>query len=855
MSSKSRDALKWVGPLLAALVFAGVAYVIHRELGALHLRDILARLRATPGQSLLLACLATALGYAILGFYDLLALRYIRRRVPAQRVFATAFVAYAFGHNLGLSALTGAAVRIRLYAAFHLGAVDVASIALFCSVTLALGLATSSGIAMWLDPSGVARLLHVSDHTVKWLGAALLAAVVTYILWSSVARRPFEVRGWELRAPGSRLAVAQVFVGSLDLAAAAAVLWWLLPDESPVGLAHFVTAYSAAVIAGIVSHVPGGLGVFESVMLVALPEVPRDALIGAMLAYRAIYYIAPLAVAAAVFATSEIAAQGNRWSGVRAWVTAYLTPVVPQLVGVLALVSGFGLLVSGATPAVGTRLNAIGNVVPLAILELSHLTASIVGVGLLLLARALFRRIDAAYHATFWLLVVGIIASIGKGLDFEEAAALAFVLLVLVAGKEAFHRSASLVEQRFTPWWITSLGVLLACSIFVGFVAHRHVEYRSDLWWTFALHGNAPRMLRASLAAAIVIAGYVIATLLRPARPEPAKATQSDLERAARVLEGCDTTQGFAALSGDKRLLFDESQTAFIMYQTARRSWIALGDPIGPPARHEDLVLRFGELADRHDGRVVFYQASAERLPLYIDVGLAALKLGEEARVPLAEFSLEGPSRASLRQAQRKGARSGLEFAVLDPHQVAASLPALRSISDTWLDGKPGAEKGFSVGRFDETYLQRFPIAVARVRGELVAFANLWAATSHQEISVDLMRFGARAPNGTMDFLFTELMLWARGQGYAWFNLGVAPLSGLDHHPLAPAWRRAGNFVFRHGEHFYNFEGVRRYKAKFDPVWTPRYLVTPGGLALPAVLADVSVLIAGGVGRLLPRSS
>jgi phosphatidylglycerol lysyltransferase len=115
------------------------------------------------------------------------------------------------------------------------------------------------------------------------------------------------------------------------------------------------------------------------------------------------------------------------------------------------------------------------------------------------------------------------------------------------------------------------------------------------------------------------------------------------------------------------------------------------------------------------------------------------------------------------------------------------------------------------------------------------------------------MRFGPDAPRGAMDYLFIELMLWAKAQGYRRFNLGMAPLAGLERHPLAPAWHRVGNFVFRHGEHFYNFEGLRRYKAKFDPEWEPRYLVAPGGVALPRILVDVSVLIAGGMKELFAR--
>jgi phosphatidylglycerol lysyltransferase len=104
-----------------------------------------------------------------------------------------------------------------------------------------------------------------------------------------------------------------------------------------------------------------------------------------------------------------------------------------------------------------------------------------------------------------------------------------------------------------------------------------------------------------------------------------------------------------------------------------------------------------------------------------------------------------------------------------------------------------------------------------------------------------------------MDALFLELMLWGREQGYRWFNLGMAPLSGLEERTLAPPWNRAGAWIFRHGEHFYNFQGLRRYKEKFDPVWEPRYLACPGGLALPRVLADIAALIAGGLRGVVGR--
>jgi phosphatidylglycerol lysyltransferase len=249
----------------------------------------------------------------------------------------------------------------------------------------------------------------------------------------------------------------------------------------------------------------------------------------------------------------------------------------------------------------------------------------------------------------------------------------------------------------------------------------------------------------------------------------------------------------------------------------------------------------------------VFYQVCAERLALYVDLGLAALKIGEEARVPLAEFSLEGGARAELRQAHRRAQRDGASFELLPPASLDELMPALQKISDAWLAAKSTGEKRFSVGAFSPAYLRQFPVALVRAAGRPAAFANLWTTDTREELSVDLMRFDPDAPRGAMDYLFIELMLWGRQAGYRWFNLGMAPLAGLEAHPLAPAWHRVGNFIFRHGENFYNFEGLRRYKSKFDPVWEPRYLVARGGIALPRVLVDVSVLIAGGMKELFAR--
>jgi phosphatidylglycerol lysyltransferase len=195
--------------------------------------------------------------------------------------------------------------------------------------------------------------------------------------------------------------------------------------------------------------------------------------------------------------------------------------------------------------------------------------------------------------------------------------------------------------------------------------------------------------------------------------------------------------------------------------------------------------------------------------------------------------------------------REQIEFRIIEAQAVHAILPQLRSVSDDWLSSKSVSEKGFSLGFFNEEYLSRQPIAVLEREGRILAFANLLCGPTGEELSIDLMRFAANAPHGTMDCLLTNLMLWGRNHGYRWFNLGFSPLSGLTRSPLAPLWSRLGELLYRHGEVFYNFEGLRAYKEKFHPVWEARYLAYPGGAALPVVLADIAALSAGGFRRIL----
>jgi phosphatidylglycerol lysyltransferase len=444
-------------------------------------------------------------------------------------------------------------------------------------------------------------------------------------------------------------------------------------------------------------------------------------------------------------------------------------------------------------------------------------------------------------------LIAGIAASLVKGFDYEEAIVLFLILAAIWPTRRHFYRKASLFSQRFNGGWIAAIIIILGCSVWIGFYSYRHIEYADSLWWRFAFSGDASRFLRATVGVVVCGLFFAAARLLRPAPPQPTESGQQEIEKAHTIVHNSAEVSASLALLGDKRLLFSPQGDAFIMYAVEGRSWIAMGDPVGPDLRWPDLIWMFRELSDRYGGRTVFYEIGHEQLHLYLDLGLSLLKLGEEARVPLDAFSLEGSARRGLRYTRRKLEKEGCRFEVIQPESVAAHLDELKNISDVWLTEKSTSEKGFSLGFFQPEYIRRCPVALVFRNERIEAFANLWTGARQEELSLDLMRYLPDATDGMMEYLFICLMLWGKQQGYRWFNLGMAPLSGLENRALAPLWNRLGAFVFRHGEHFYNFQGLRQYKEKFDPHWRPKYLASPGGLALPQIFANLATLISGGV--------
>jgi phosphatidylglycerol lysyltransferase len=850
-SITSRKVPAWT-TVLGIAIFAVAVFVLHHLLGQYHWRDILDHVHAIPTAQVLRAVFFSLAGYSCLTLYDTLAVRFAGARVPYPRVALISFMGYAVGHTVGFNTLSGGAIRYRAYSALGLGGKQIATIIAFGTFTFFLGAGVLLGLSLVTHAGISGSVLHVHAWFAIAVGSALLIAVAFYLGLVSTRHGPLRLGKFDVPIPRPSVAFSQIAVGCGDLLCAAAVLYSLLPAQSPISYGAFAGVYLLALAAGVISNVPGGIGVFEFFLLLLLPSVPKGQLLGALLAYRVIYYFVPFSIALVLLGSHELWVHRGPAVRLVQLMRTFLIAVTPQAIGIAVFLAGAVLVFSGATPGLGSRIALLRDFVPLPVLELSHLLGSAVGVGLLVIAHGLYKRLRTAWWLTIWLLSAGVLVSLLKGFDYEEAGVLLVVIVLLVSARDRFRRRASLIEQHYSVPWIVALCLVLATAGWLVLFAYRHLPYDNELWWQFAFHASAPRSLRGMLVAVMIAAAYGLWRVLRPSRPPFSAPLEADIARAAELVAQSDTTTANLALLGDKNLLFNEDRTACIMFQVSGSSWVAMGDPIGPPELGEPLAWQFLEHCDAMAVSPVFYQVTPEHLPLYIDLGLNLSKLGEEARVPLESFGLEGAARSDLRQAHRRAGRDGAVFQLVARGESGPIMPELRAVSDAWLAEKNAAEKRFSLGFFDERYLSYFDIAVVRHQNAVVAFANIWRGGS-TELSVDLMRFSAAAPKGIMDFLLIECMLWGRANGFKWFNLGMAPLSGLEEHALAPAWHKIGRMVQRYGEMFYRFEGLRKYKEKFDPVWRPRYLAAPDGLAMAAALLDVTALVSGGVSKVLRK--
>ncbi|MEL4244541.1 bifunctional lysylphosphatidylglycerol flippase/synthetase MprF [Shewanella xiamenensis] len=836
--------------IISLIIFTVSLFLLYNLEQDYQLNDIFLEIKQFAPSKILLAVLLTLVSYLLLTLYDYLAIRKLKSPLSYQQIAPVSFLAFTFSNTIGFSLLTGTSIRYKFYSELGLSGNNITQVVLACSVTFFLGLFFICGLALISFPAEQLSDLPLPTWFFslnRVIGILMLLGVISYFVFSLIWKRSIHFRGFELAPPIFSLSLKQFLVSSIDWIVVGTLFYSLLPEVDGLSYLQVLSIFFVANAIGVLAHVPGGIGVFETVVTVTLSQyLPAEQILSSVIIYRLMYYIVPFVLAVMYFVATLVLTNKDKFSKLNVNLQI-VRQLLPPLLSISVFGVGLVLLLSVVNPSIIHKYHWLGEIVPLPIVELSSLILSASAILLLLLSHGLFKRYQKAFELTQKLLLVAMVFIVLKGAQWQISLALGLIYLLMLPCEQVFYRQGSIVGIKYSFGWALSLAAALFLMMWVLFFAYQDVDYDHSLWFTFSQDSHVSRALRGGAVALVILLIFAFRYVLAMRRPQTRLLDEHTLSCAMDIVANAPSSHGFLALVQDKSLLFNEDNDAFLMYARAGHCWVVMGDPIGNPDKFDDLLWQFRELCDAYDGWPVFYQVTQKYLPHFLEQGLSLYKLGEEAIVPLAEFDLQSSKYRSLRQSHAKALREGLRFKIIEASEVKALLPTLEVISSSWLKAKQGREKGFSVGYFSAAYLCATPMALVYLNDELVAFSNVWASAAKIEFSVDLMRYQpSLSGSNIMDFLFTELLQWGKQQGYQLFNLGMAPMSGLTDRALVPFWTKLAKTVYKKGNKFYNFQGLRRYKDKFNPRWEAKYLICYGGLSLPVVVGSLVTLTSRG---------
>ena len=543
--------------LLSVSLLAASLWALHAQLRYESWPDVWAGLDALTPLALLLALSATLLNYAARAGYDLLSVRHAKVALPFRRVALASTLGFALSPALGFPLLTGAPSRRRLYGRWEVDVEDIGAIVSFSALTFWLGAFSVVGARLALGPPVGGGWLPVM---VRVVGMGMLLGCGAYLSLVLLHRSAVRVGWLELPVPSPSVSAAQLLVGVADWLTAAWVLYALVPSPTGVTFPVLASAFVVARLAGLVSFIPGGIGVFEAVFLALMPQtIPVATLFAALIAYRIVYFLVPLAIAAAGLGAVEVYERRHR----AARLGSAAASVLPTTLAALVFVLGATLLLFESTPLSPGRLARLERWVDPTTLNLSHFLASLLGAMLIVLARGLQRRLRGAHHVALASLTGMAVLSITGFAAPVLGGVYALTAILLWIGRDAFYRGSSLLDQAFTPRWIAAITITVVASVWLGLFSFRDVTFSDELWWRFTLNADAPRFLRASVGVISALLIFSLARLLRATPHVTQRATAAEIQEAEALVRASPRASANLALLGDKALLFSPSRRSF----------------------------------------------------------------------------------------------------------------------------------------------------------------------------------------------------------------------------------------------------------------------------------------------------
>ena len=586
-----------------------------------------------------------------------------------------------------------------------------------------------------------------------------------------------------------------------------------------ISVLTFLPIYIEAAVVGMISMIPGGIGTFDLTFMTGLEAlgIPIEQTLLVIILYRISYYIVPALIGVLLFVHDFGGKINKKFNGLPYEI---VSKVAYKIVVSLVFISGAIIVLSNIVPQYLLKIKLLKEILGKQVLGLSIGMSVILGFLIMLTALMMKYRAKSIYKASMVLFVLGIILSLTKGINPYELVFLVVVAYLLYLSKRMFYRDSFVVSCKNT---LIDSGILIASFSIYFFIL---ITFGTHLKYVGIVRKMPYKMAYkfGFIAFALVTVIYVAIYFLNIRRKIPVKTFDECSEYVEKIIEEYkgDSLTHLVFLK-DKYIYLNEDKDLFIQYEVYGDKLFVLGNPVGNNGNLFREIEKFCEYADNYGYTPVFYQVNDEMISYLHSNGYDFMKIGEEAKVDVKEFKVVGNKMKSLKTSRSKVTKEGYTFHMVEPPFSKEFLDSLREISDEWLDGRK--EKGFSVGFFDEDYLNKAPIAILRdAEGEIKAFANIMYMYDDESFSVDLMRFSKNTPRGVMDFMFINLIEYGKENGYEIFNMGMAPLANVGLSKYAFWNEKLALQFYENGQALYSFKGLRRFKEKFSHNWEYKYI-------------------------------
>lgn len=833
--NKYRNVIKFI---FMTLLFIFVIYRLKGELSTIDFKSTMTAFKHLDSFQLALLIASGLISVSILSLYDFVLAKRLNLEIKYLKLFNVSFIANALNAVIGFGGMIGAGLRLLTYRNYTKDDKTLIKVISMMLLSMISGMSILSlGILFNIFPN-----THAFDHYTWYRIGIFIITLYLPIFLIYTFIKPVNNDKF--------LGLIFTLVSSIEWLAASGVFYLIFKFiHIDVQYSLIIGIFVIAALAGLLSMVPGGFGAFDLMILIGFKSIgiSEEKILLALVIYRAVYYFVPFLVAM-VLSTFEFKGLAKKQFEERFEDNKYFAPAIetsslflnllrdvlvylPAIaLGILSFITGFVFLMT----------NSI--LINDAIFDVQHNTYTFLSSLFTLSCLLLMINAKGVMHDTRRAHIISIIAAtviliilfltFGNWLVYIWIAVLILLLFIGNMNIKMIKRPITLMRASLTLLFsvtILSLNSWLIRIQLSELLAQDSIDFDGNLMRNYFLFFIIASILLVGLISYFFNKKYITNIAM----------DVSEEQRAQIIDNYGGNFVSHLHYSTDKSYFINQDEDAFIMFQTHYDTIFVLGDPIGNKQSFRDLLYDFYSQANYYGYEIIFYQVKPDYLPLYHDFGNIFFKLGEEAVIPLKDFTISGKKKRAFRATVNKFESQEYFYEIVHPPFSSDFVNRLQSVSDEWLDGR--YEMNFSVGSFNEYYLNKAPVGVIRNDEDIIGFVSFMPTNYDHSISVDMIRWKENEFQ-MMDGLYLNTMLSVKEQ-YDNFNMGMAPLSNVGSHKYAFYRERFAGRIFETISHIYSFKGLRNYKEKFDPNWQPRYLVYKKGNSLLTSMIRVSYLI------------